>query len=291
MNAQRLLALSCAALLAFIGFTSCNKENKTGDQAVGKFEIQDKTSPISSIELTSDGEYIITKNVTPTKSDDLDLNDVWVYGDFTFVDGCYYLKGFGQIIINWLSDAKAEISIESGGWDPFTVQATLASTVKDTKMNHLLCRHWVFDKTHFSLAYNDFSFINFEAKGCDFSTWYEKTGDEEENENVEEECTGLIFTQSGTYAVVYDGGKINVGSWSWENAEDGSLACDWSTKYSSFFKDYRFQGSLVVDVEEGDPSTCTIVRSFESSMEKFHLFSAPEVHKLTTTLTYYLHEE
>ena len=133
MNAQRLLALSCAALLAFIRFTSCNKENKIGDQAVGKFEIQDKTSPISSIELTSGGEYIITKNVTPTKSDDLDLSDVWVYGDFTFADGCYYLHGFGQIVINWLSDAKAEITIERGGFDPFTVQASLAATVKETR--------------------------------------------------------------------------------------------------------------------------------------------------------------
>ena len=101
---------------------------------------------------------------------------------------------------------------------------------------------------------------------------------------------GLIFTESGTYAVVYDNGKINVGSWSWENSEDGSLKCEWSTQYQSFFKDYRFQGSLVVDVEDGDPATCTIIRSFESTMEKYHLFTGTSYHSLKTTLTYYLKE-
>ena len=153
-----------------------------------------------------------------------------------------------------------------------------------------LCRHWVFDKTHFSLAYNDFTFLDFELAGCDFTKWFNDSGDEEGNGELEEECTGLIFTESGTYAVVFDNGKVNVGSWAWENSEDGSLKCEWNNQYQSMFKDYRFHGSLVVDVVEGDPDTCTIVHSFESSMEKYHFFTGPSVHSLKTTLTYYLTE-
>ena len=292
MKARKFLALASTILIAIAGLTSCNKDNpKDGDRMLGKYEIKDASSPIKSIELTSAGEYIVTKNPAVTKAgEDLDLDDVWVYGNFTFVNGAYVLQGFGQVIINLLGDSKAEVSIDSGGWDPFTVQASIASTVQETKINKSLCRHWVFEKTHFSLAYNDISFINFELAGCNFSRWLQDSGDQNANENLDEECTGLIFTESGTYAVVYDNGKINVGSWSWENSEDGSLKCEWSTQYQSFFKDYRFQGSLVVDVEEGDPATCTIIRSFESTMEKYHLFTGVSSHSLSTTLTYYLTE-
>lgn len=293
MKARKFLALASTLLIAVAGFTSCNKDNpeKDGDRMLGKYEIQDAKSPVKSIELTSDGEYIVTKNPAVTKAgEDLDLDDVWVYGNFTFVNGAYVLQGFGQVIINLLGDSKAEVSIDSGGWDPFTVNASIASTVKETKINKNLCRHWVFEKTHFSLAYNDISFLNFELAGCNFSRWLQDSGDQNANENLDEECTGLIFTESGTYAVVYGNGKINVGSWAWENSEDGSLKCEWSTQYQSFFKDYRFQGSLVVDVEEGDPATCTIIRSFESTMEKYHLLTGVSSHSLSTTLTYYLTE-
>ena len=293
MKARKFLALASTLLIAVAGFTSCNKDNpeKDGDRMLGKYEIQDAKSPVKSIELTSDGEYIVTKNPAVTKAgEDLDLDDVWVYGNFTFVNGAYVLQGFGEVVINLLGDSKAEVSIDSGGWDPFTVNASIASTVKETKINKSLCRHWVFEKTHFSLAYNDISFINFELAGCNFSRWLQDSGDQNANENLDEECTGLIFTESGTYAVVYDNGKINVGSWSWENSEDGSLKCEWSTQYQSFFKDYRFQGSLIVDVEEGDPATCTIIRSFESTMEKYHLLTGVSSHSLSTTLTYYLTE-
>ena len=292
MKARNFLALASALLIATAGLTSCNKDNpKDGDRMLGKYEINDAKSPIKSIELTSAGEYIVTKNPAVTKAgEDLDLDDVWVYGNFTFVNGAYVLQGFGEVVINLLGDSKAEVSIDSGGWDPFTVNASIASTVKETKINKSLCRHWVFEKTHFSLAYNDISFLNFELAGCNFSRWLQDSGDQNANENLDEECTGLIFTESGTYAVIYDNGKINVGSWSWENSEDGSLKCEWSTQYQSFFKDYRFQGSLVVDVEEGDPATCTIIRSFESTMEKYHLLTGVSSHSLSTTLTYYLTE-
>ena len=292
MKARNFLALASALLIATAGLTSCNKDNpKDGDRMLGKYEIQDAKSPVKSIELTSDGEYIVTKNPAVTKAgEDLDLDDVWVYGNFTFVNGAYVLQGFGEVVINLLGDSKAEVSIDSGGWDPFTVNASIASTGRETKINKSLCRHWVFEKTHFSLAYNDISFLNFELAGCNFSRWLQDSGDQNANENLDEECTGLIFTESGTYAVIYDNGKINVGSWSWENSEDGSLKCEWSTQYQSFFKDYRFQGSLVVDVEEGDPATCTIIRSFESTMEKYHLLTGVSSHSLSTTLTYYLTE-
>ena len=293
MKARKFLALASTLLIAVAGFTSCNKDNpeKDGDRMLGKYEIQDAKSPVKSIELTSDGEYIVTKNPAVTKAgEDLDLDDVWVYGNFTFVNGAYVLQGFGEVVINLLGDSKAEVSIDSGGWDPFTVNANIASTVKETKINKNLCRHWVFEKTHFSLAYNDISFLNFELAGCNFSRWLQDSGDQNANENLDEECTGLIFTESGTYAVVYGNGKINVGSWAWENSEDGSLKCEWSTQYQSFFKDYRFQGSLVVDVEEGDPATCTVIRSFESTMERYHLFTGVSSHSLSTTLTYYLTE-
>ena len=293
MKARKFLALASTLLIAVAGFTSCNKDNpeKDGDRMLGKYEIQDAKSPVKSIELTSDGEYIVTKNPAVTKAgEDLDLDDVWVYGNFTFVNGAYVLQGFGEVVINLLGDSKAEVSIDSGGWDPFTVNASIASTVKETKINKNLCRHWVFEKTHFSLAYNDISFLNFELAGCNFSRWLQDSGDQNANEDLDEECTGLIFTESGTYAVVYGNGKINVGSWAWENSEDGSLKCEWSTQYQSFFKDYRFQGSLVVDVEEGDPATCTIIRSFESTMERYHLFTGVSSHSLSTTLTYYLTE-
>ena len=293
MSSRKLFAFASALLFVFAGMTSCNKDNlgKDGDKMLGKYEIADASSPVKSIELTSDGEYIVTKNPAVTKAgEDLDLDDVWAYGKFTFVNGAYVLQGFGQVVINLLGDSKAEISIDSGGWDPFSVQARLASTVLETKINKSLCHHWVFDKTHFTLAYNDFTFLDFELSGCDFSKWLQDSGDQNTNEKLDEECIGLIFTESGTYAVLYDNGKINVGSWSWENGENGSLKCDWNTQYQSYFKDYRFQGSLTVDVVEGNPDTCTIIQSFESTMEKYRLFSGTSYHSLKTTLTYYLTE-
>ena len=145
METRQLLALASAFLFSFAALTSCNKDNAgTGQDAqkvLGKYEITDASSPIQSIELTKDGEYIVTKKPARTKSDsDLDLNDVWVYGDFTFVDGAYFLQGFGKIVIDFLSSGAAEIFIDSGGWDPFTVHANLASTVQETEINFLELR-------------------------------------------------------------------------------------------------------------------------------------------------------
>ena len=75
----------------------------------GKYEINDAKSPIKSIELTSAGEYIVTKNPAVTKAgEDLDLDDVWVYGNFTFVNGAYVLQGFGEVVINLLGDIVGE---------------------------------------------------------------------------------------------------------------------------------------------------------------------------------------
>ena len=295
MKTPKLLALASAILFVVAGLTSCNKENggKDAEKTLGKFEITDASSPVKSIELTDEGEYIITKNPAVTKAgEDLDLDDVWMYGKFTFVDGCYVLQGFGKIAIDLLKGGAAEIFIESGGWDPFTVHANLASTVQETTINRSLCRHWVFNKSYFSLSFSDLPFLNFEfeVNGGDFTKWFQKTGDEEGEKDLEKNCTGLIFTESGTYAVLFDNGKVNVGSWAWENSEDGSLKCEWSNQYQSFFKDYRFHGSLVVDVEEGDPATCTIVRSFDTTMERYRLFSGYSSHSMTTSLTYYLTE-
>ena len=294
MKARNFLALASALLIATAGLTSCNKDNpKDGDRMLGKYEINDAKSPIKSIELTSAGEYIVTKNPAVTKAgEDLDLDDVWVYGKFTFVDGAYMLQGFGKIVIDMLSGGAADITVAGGGWDPFTVHADLASTVQKTEINRALCRHWVFDRTTFSLSFSDLPLLNFEfdVDGCDFTQWFQKTGDKEGEEELDKKCTGIIFTESGTYAVLFDHGKVNVGTWAWENSEDGSLKCEWSNQYQSFFKDYRFHGSLVVDVEEGDPATCTIVRSFDTTMERYKLFSGYSSHSMTTSLTYYLTE-
>ncbi len=296
MKTRQWLALASAFLFSIAGLTSCNKDNggkDAKDQVLGKYVITDASSPIQSIELTKDGEYIITKKPARTKSDsDLDLNDVWIYGDFSFADGIYFLQGFGKIVIDFLSGGTAEIDIEGGGWDPFKVQANLASTVQETKINQSLCRHWVFDKTYFSLSFSDLPFLDFsfDVDGCNFSKWFQKTGDSEGEKELDKECTGLIFTESGTYAVLFDNGKVNVGTWDWENSEEGSLKCEWSNQYQSFFKDYRFHGALTVDVEEGDPATCTIVRSFDTTMERYKLFSGYTSHSMTTSLTYCLKE-
>jgi len=293
MKKSSLLALSSAILVALMGLTSCNKEEKKVDQVVGKFEVKDASSPVSSIELTADGEYIITKNTAVTKSaeSEPDLDDVWVYGNFSFADGTYILEGFGKIVIDALKGGNAEISITGGGWDPFTVNANLASTVAETEINKSLCRHWVFEKTRYTVLYNNMELLNFELAGCDFTEWFKKTGDEQENDDLDEKCTGLIFTESGTYAVVYDGGKVNVGSWAWENGEDGSLACNWDSQYSSWFKDYRFHGSLTVDVDETvTPAMCVITHAFDSSMENYDFFTGTERHDVTARLIYYLRD-
>ena len=296
MKTRQMLALASAFLFSIVALTSCNKDNPAGkdaDQVLGKYEITDASSPIQSIELTRNGEYIVTKKPAKTRSDDdLDLNDVWVYGNFTFVDGAYILQGFGKIAIDFLNSGAAEIFIESGGWDPFTVHANLASTVQETEISQRLCHHWVFKKTYFSLTFSDLGNIgfSFELPGCDFTQWFKKTGDEEGEQELEKECKGLIFTESGTYAVLFDNGKVNVGSWAWDSSEDGSLKCEWSNQYQSYFKDYRFHGALTVDVTEGDPATCTIVRSFDTTMERYKLFRGYTSHSMQTALTYYLEE-
>ena len=295
MKVQQLFALACAFIFSIAGSTSCDKNNavKNADDALGKYVITDASSPIQCIELTKAGEYIVTKTPAGTKSEnDLDLEDIWVYGKFTFSDGAYLLHGFGKIEIDLSGGGAAEIFIDSSGRDPFTVHANLASTVQETAINRRLCRHWIFKKTYFSLSFSDLPFLDFsfELPGCDFSKWFEKTGDEEGERELDKECKGLIFTESGTYAVLFGNGKVNVGSWAWENNGDGSLKCEWNNQYQSLFKDYRFHGSLTVDVTEETPAACTIVRSFETTMERYKLFYGYTSHGMKTSLTYYLEE-
>ena len=79
---------------ALILFTACSKDEKTGAFQTGKFEISQAGSPYAAIELTENGEYIVTKNAVSVKADadNADLDDVWLYGKFSYLDGRYILR-------------------------------------------------------------------------------------------------------------------------------------------------------------------------------------------------------
>ena len=275
MKAKRLLALLSAIALVCVGLSSCNKDGKDdkGSNITGKFVISDASSPYAAIELTGNGEYIVTKNAPLTKADDVDMEDVWVYGKYTFSAGQFFLQGFGNLVIQDLGNGKVSIYIDAtDGYDPITVEANHTSTVQEAKINNLLCRHWDYAATNFSLTVNGTEYVNFEVEGDNLSKWFQEN--EADAEGIDEAFDGLIITENGTYAVVYDNRKINVGSWNWQNSADGSMVCDWSNSYSSWFKETRFSGSMTVDVIEGNDrkdDVCVITKSFDMNISK--LFS------------------
>lgn len=283
--------LIAGMLTAFTAVSACNKENSAAKRGeAGKYLISDASSPYTSIELTRNGEYIVGRNPAATKGGESeDLDELWAFGSFSFRNGTYLLDGFGEVRISGIGNGLFSLYIDSKDpWDPVTVSATMSSTVDQSSINSLLCRHWDFVSTHFSLSYNNVSLVDFDLTGCDFSKWFKDTGDENENDKLDAKCTGLVFTEAGSLVILYDNKTVNVGTWQWKNAEDGSLACDWTTGYSSLFKDYRFTGSMSVKVDEMKGKArdkCTIVRSYESSYHSF--FKQRDV---VTTFTYSLIE-
>ena len=270
---------------ALILFTACSKDEKTGAFQTGKFEISQAGSPYAAIELTENGEYIVTKNTVSVKADadNADLDDVWLYGKFSYLDGRYILRGFGELTVKDLGNGRFTLAVNPTVGQPVVVDAQLGTKIEQTRINNLLCRHWNLKDTKITLDLN-----GLKLDLSSFGALLKLLG--LDNSNLSEDFDGLIITESGSYAVVYDGHKVNVGSWQWQNAADGSLVCNWDNSYASWFKDYHFSGATVVAVTEGEngaPDQLKVSEIFDSTLKKdYIIFSNYKTYNVTVEYTF-----
>ncbi len=199
------------------------------------------------------------------------------YGTYTKTgDDSYTLNGFGTVTVT--RDAQGHptsLTITRNGGTPEAVHVTQQNADLNSAMSNSLCRTWritgyrtiqkINGETFMDLT--DDTFIGLMKKMED---WAKKNDPEyapsdwdyseiEEDETFVEQ---VIFTKSGTYMVLYEGNRLAISTWKWENEKTGLLRYSWnpdnfydedeSGEVTVFFQNNKlFLGSKETDNENG----------------------------------------
>jgi hypothetical protein len=262
---KKLLSGIFATILMVVGFVSCSSSDSEGDSATNyeilaaKYDISG-SSTYKSIELTKQGQYIITLNSTTTSSKGIytfaETNGTTrsgsmqiVYtGTYTTLDNnTYNLNDFGIIKLN-TSAGNAEVNnieVTPTGGTTVIVNASKVATMAATSATNKLCRTW--DLKFLRLLQTTYGTTT-------TSTYNAVTGIKTGIFNKINPWQ-LIFTPNGTFCSIYTTDpKMNTNeTWSW--LTDGDSIKIGETRVTTSFK--------------GDSLTLTINETYGSTKEQY----------------------
>lgn len=233
------LALMAAASLTLL--TSCSDSNDVDLPVLStpeykadaaKYTLADNPGQIVSIELTSSGNYILSLDGATVP---------FSVGKFTTSSNSVYTLDNGATV------AVKEGSVEVGNFDglDFTASAVKAQALPSSRMTDDLCRSWHPAELGFEYEVGDnviFKALRPVSKVSDLvADFVESLNNTVRAENKIDskeavEITNrfqqiipdmVIFTESGTLAVVYPDKSLAVASWVWADEDDGDIFCHW----------------------------------------------------------------
>lgn len=244
-----------------VGLASCSGSdsdsgNSTNYEALAaKYDITGSTT-YKSIELTKQGQYIITLNSSTASSKDVfafvetgitrsSSNQTVYTGTYTALgNNTYNLTDFGTIKLNTSGDNSEVTSIEvtPTGGTPVTVSASRVAAIPASSATNKLCRTWDL-KTIKQLQTTNGT--------TEVSTYNVETGVKTGSSWDGFEPWQIIFTPSGTLCSIYpnDPTLSAVMDWSWITEGD-SIKFGGETVATSFKGD-----SLVMTFNETSGST------------------------------------
>jgi hypothetical protein len=261
---KNLLLLALLTAVSF-GFTACggDKEDETSkpsnqteqkykDDAV-KLEFNDANPidyyvvdeetgrtdyTIKELELTESGYYFVklekkrNQEVKATRAGGSEIQIVW--GMYTKrEDGSFDLAGFGYVTIvgNGNSSAQVTINLVTGTENPnTTVTVTVTVTPPNnnySQKNQNLCRAWDIISTRVQIeGVSGF----YQEQGCNINSildYIKNYSDVKDNLKPNTEIETIVFSDNGTFALLYKNSRTDKATWRWVNEQEGTLRYDW----------------------------------------------------------------
>lgn len=281
MKNSNIFVIAVAAILGCGIMSSCSSDKDEPEEieipslptpeyeaSSAKYEITASDSPWLAIELTSSGNYIVTRTYSYWGSYSMkagsrvnmlprvpgfsraDMGNV-IYGTYEKIgDNWYRLEGFGTVEIVADGDSAVSLTVTTTQGQDMVLTARKASREADSPLTDAVCRTWSLNEVGFRIKIDkDMVFegrrpssrIN-ELMGDAgkamleyFKKRFPQYADEFEEDDFElgfdlfdYAPTGIIFTKSGTYMVDYSGQALGVATWHWTNEQRGIFEYAWS---------------------------------------------------------------
>ena len=227
-------------------------EQKYKDNAV-KFEFNDATPidyyvydeetgrtdyTIKELELTESGYYFVklekkrNQEVKATRAGGSEIQILW--GMYTQrEDGSLDLAGFGYVSIvnNGNSSAQVTINLVTGTENPnTTVTVTVTVTPpnnNNSQKNQDLCRAWDIISTRVQIeGVSGF----YQEQGCNINSildYIKNYSDVKDNLKPNTVIETIVFSDNGTFALLYKNTRTDKATWHWVNEQEGTLRYDW----------------------------------------------------------------
>jgi len=230
-------------------FASCHQDdnNSADTPEVKTLELQDKAitltfdqadSPYQEVVLTETGKAIITVAARANTPATRALLPEYIYGTYTVKGDIYTIYDENgmfvchlQTIANDDSIATVKLYFNSSVSEGVTYAVEAIGKVSDSNLTQDLCRDWTIRYTHITLDGDAKASKVFEAPdAASFNAIFEYAKTKANiNETLPEDMaiTDIIFTQSGTFVILFKNGKIFVGNWNWKNEKTGELGYSW----------------------------------------------------------------
>ena len=274
MKKDLLLTLMCM-LFAFAGFTACSDDDEQGSLPApsfaavsGKYNILDSSSPYQSIELGASGNYIVTlqgapsyqallpgqgsgrllraarKDQAQTKAESYGY---FIYGTYTDQgNGHFVLEGFGSVTITTDENGNVtslSVTNQSGQTQSFTAEKEQAQP--ENSMTTSLCRTWRVDKIHEVCQDKEYPEDSYDITVTpDNYQQYGEPGDF---------ATEVLFSQYGTYFLIYDDGSMEMAEWRWKDQAAGTFFYAWDGEwYEEDYATVSFSGNTAIIRESWD---------------------------------------
>ena len=243
-----ILTLTCILPL----FCACEKDKDDNPDTpeLKTLDLQEKAvslsikgdAPFTSIVLTETGKAILTKAVEKTMAPATRAEiyvPEYIYGRYVVTGDVYTIYDDNNRFVCHLMLLRDEgvitsatIFLNSEVQEGTTYAVQQISNVSDSDLTQDLCRNWNIRYTHITLDGAVKATKVFEApEASSFNAFlaYAKEKAPQLDAELEEgmSITDIMFTQSGSFIVLFKNGKIFVGNWSWKNEKTGELSYSW----------------------------------------------------------------
>lgn len=193
---------------------------------------------VTELELTESGYYFVKlekkrdMEAKSTRAAEPDYFYLW--GMYTKrEDGSFDLAGFGYVTIvgNGNSSAQVTINLVTGTENPnTTVTVTVTVTPpnnNNSQKNQNLCRAWDIISTRVQIeGVSGF----YQEQGCNINSildYIKNYSDVKDNLKPNTVIETIVFSDNGTFALLYKNERTDKATWRWVNEQEGTLRYDW----------------------------------------------------------------
>ena len=248
-----LFCLSLACILPI--FCACNKgggeDNDIQTPEMKTPELKEKAvslsikgdAPFTDIILTETGKAIMAKALPEQSAPSTRANTVipeYIYGRYEVTGDVYTIYDDSNKFICHLQLLKnaegtitsAKLFLNSNVDEGVTYAVEVVEKVSDSNLTQDLCRNWKICYTHITLdgavkATKIFEAPDAASFNAIFAYAKEKAPQLDANIPEKMNITDIMFTQTGSFIVLFENGKIFVGMWNWKNEKTGELNYAW----------------------------------------------------------------